>query len=152
MVVLREHYTLLVRKQLFRKCKLWTFYYRVFYCCGAKTFERPSLPSSFPFPFLLCATCTFLSSKSLQPGFPREEEGAREQERRREQLERERRRELERAREEQEQARCEPASSQRTSHQHAQPPRCGRHIPRARGTPGTSRTRTQLEKSGPFFG
>ena len=124
MVVLREHYTLLVQKQLFRKCKLWTFYYRVFYCCGAKTFERPSGPSSFPFPFLLCATCTFLSSKSLQPGFPREEEGVREQERRREQLELERRRELERAREEegeQERAREEGATCTFLSSKSLQP-------------------------------
>ncbi len=41
---------------------------------------------------------------------------------------------------------CEPASSQRTSLQHAQPPRCDRHISRARGTPETSRAQAQLEK------
>ena len=45
---------------------------------------------------------------------------------------------------------CEPASSQRTSLQHAQPPRCDRHISRARGTPGTSRAQDQLEKSDHF--
>ncbi len=45
---------------------------------------------------------------------------------------------------------CEPASSQRTSLQHVQWPRYGRHISRARGTPGTSRAQAQLEKSAIF--